>query len=43
VDHARRLLAEHKSGRADHRKHLWVVLCLGVWARAQRDAGLAVG
>lgn len=42
VDHARRLLAEHRSGRADHRRPLWTLLCLGVWARAQRDGAGAL-
>jgi len=42
VEHARRLLAEHRAGRADHRKQLWTLLCLGVWARSQRDGGGAV-
>jgi asparagine synthase (glutamine-hydrolysing) len=42
VEHARRLLAEHRAGRADHRKQLWTLLCLGVWARAQRDGAGAV-
>jgi len=42
VEHARRLLADHRAGRADHRKPLWTLLCLGVWARAQRDGAGAV-
>ncbi len=37
VDHARALLADHRARRADNRKQLWTLLCLGVWARAQRD------
>jgi asparagine synthase (glutamine-hydrolysing) len=39
---ARRLLDDHAAGRADHRKRIWTLVCLAVWARAQRDAGLAV-
>ncbi len=42
ADHAQRLLAEHRAGRADHRKQLWTLLCLGVWARAQKDGAGAV-
>jgi asparagine synthase (glutamine-hydrolysing) len=42
VERARALLAEHRAGRADNRKQLWTLLCLGVWARAQRDGAGAV-
>ena len=42
ADRARALLAEHRAGKADHRKPLWTLLCLGVWARAQRDGPGAV-
>ncbi len=42
VERARRLLDDHVAGRADHRKQLWTLLCLGVWARAQRDGAGSV-
>jgi asparagine synthase (glutamine-hydrolysing) len=42
VERARALLAEHRAGGADNRKQLWTLLCLGVWARAQRDGAGAV-
>lgn len=42
IGEARRLLAEHRAGRRDNRKPLWALLCLGVWAAAQRDAGRPV-
>ena len=31
-----RLLAEHDSGRYDHGKRLWALLCLALWARNSR-------
>lgn len=31
LDFARRLLAEHKAGRADHRKKLWTLLTWQLW------------
>jgi asparagine synthase (glutamine-hydrolysing) len=31
VAFVRRLLAEHWSGRADHRKTLWTLLCFQLW------------
>jgi asparagine synthase (glutamine-hydrolysing) len=39
---ARRMLAEHRAGAADHRKPLWTLLCLAVWVRAQHDGVGAV-
>lgn len=42
ADRALALLDEHRSGRADHRKQIWTLVCLGVWARAQRDGAGAV-
>lgn len=36
IDRARTLFDEHRSGRADHRRPLWTLLCLGVWAASRR-------
>jgi asparagine synthase (glutamine-hydrolysing) len=42
VNRVREMLAEHRAAQANHRKPLWTLLCLGVWAAAQREAGLPV-
>ncbi|MCE5234153.1 MAG: asparagine synthase (glutamine-hydrolyzing) [Mizugakiibacter sp.] len=40
-DAARRLLAQHAAGQADHAEPLWQVLMLELWARRYLDAPLA--
>jgi asparagine synthase (glutamine-hydrolysing) len=38
--HVRQLLERHRSGVADHRKQLWTLCCLGVWAKSHRSSSM---
>ena len=41
LDVARRLLEEHKAGRRDWARPLWLLFVLASWADARRPAGIA--
>ena len=41
LDGARRLLEEHKAGRRDWARPLWLLFVLASWADARRPAGIA--
>jgi asparagine synthase (glutamine-hydrolysing) len=40
---ARQLLERHRSGAADHRKQLWTLCCLGIWAKSLRSPATRSG
>jgi hypothetical protein len=41
MDGVTRVLNEHRTGRADHGRALWTLLCLELWLASVRDAPVA--